>query len=95
MLHHFRFILPLLARDEDNLTALHYYDSAIQLARHCSRECTEEEFVLGMAAAEEIKKAYVNIPIPVVNLTDDSLRLNDCRLEMLEGSVVSLNDATS
>ncbi|CDO72316.1 hypothetical protein BN946_scf184977.g13 [Trametes cinnabarina] len=55
MLHHFRFILPLLSRDELGLTPLHYYDSAIQLARHASREPTEQEFVVGMRAAKEIE----------------------------------------
>ncbi|KAI0704881.1 hypothetical protein BC835DRAFT_1403831 [Cytidiella melzeri] len=55
MLHHFRFILPLLPRDADGLTALHYYDSAIQLVRHASRECTEEEFAIGLRYANEIK----------------------------------------
>ncbi|KZT74692.1 hypothetical protein DAEQUDRAFT_2608 [Daedalea quercina L-15889] len=56
MLHHFRFIVPLLPRDEDGLTPLHYYDSAMQLARHASREPTETEYVVGMAAASEIKR---------------------------------------
>jgi len=56
MLHHFRFILPLLSRDEDGLTPLHYYDSAIQLARHASREPTEAEYILGTDAAAEIKR---------------------------------------
>ncbi|KAI0348612.1 hypothetical protein BDW22DRAFT_1319711 [Trametopsis cervina] len=74
MLHHFRFILPLLPRDADGLTALHYYDSAIQLARHASRECTEVEFEVGLSAANEIKKI-----------------LNECRLEMLEGSYADLH----
>ncbi|KAI0094686.1 hypothetical protein BDY19DRAFT_36134 [Irpex rosettiformis] len=55
MLHHFRFILPLLPRDSDGLTALHYYDSTIQLARHASRECTEAEFTIGLRCANEIK----------------------------------------
>ncbi|KAI0793431.1 hypothetical protein C8Q75DRAFT_804246 [Abortiporus biennis] len=56
MLHHFRFILPLFQRDEDGLTPVHYYDSAIQLARHASREPTEAEFSIGMRAYEEIRK---------------------------------------
>ncbi|GBE78260.1 hypothetical protein BKA93DRAFT_737475 [Sparassis latifolia] len=56
MLHHFRFILPLLTRDEDGLTPLHYYDSAIQLARHVSREPTEGEYVVGIEAAITIKR---------------------------------------
>jgi hypothetical protein len=59
MLHHFRFILPLLPRDADGLTALHYYDSAVQLARHASRECSEPEFTIGMRCANEIETVYV------------------------------------
>ena len=56
MLHHFRFILPLLPKDEDGLTPLHYYDSAIQLARTSNREPTEGEFLIGLQAANEIKR---------------------------------------
>ena len=56
MLHHFRFILPLLPRDDDGLTPLHYYDSVIQLVRHASRQPTEAEFLLGINAADEIRK---------------------------------------
>lgn len=78
MLHHFRFILPLLPRDEDGLTALHYYDSAIQLARHASREPTEGEFIVGINAATDIKRI-----------------LEECRLEMLEGSNSDLGDTIS
>ncbi|GJE86049.1 hypothetical protein PsYK624_021290 [Phanerochaete sordida] len=78
MLHHFRFILPLLPRDEDGLTPLHYYDSAIQLVRHASREPSEAEFVLGINAAQELKRV-----------------LNECRLEMLEGSLNNLVDLRS
>ncbi|KAJ7783467.1 hypothetical protein DFH07DRAFT_864484 [Mycena maculata] len=57
MLHHFRFILPLLNAEDEEFTPLHYYDSAIQLARNAAEEPTEPEFVLGMQAAEEIKKS--------------------------------------
>ncbi|KAK7064460.1 hypothetical protein R3P38DRAFT_44798 [Favolaschia claudopus] len=57
MLHHFRFILPLLTTDDPEFTPLHYYDSAIQLARNSSTEPTEEEFTLGMQAADEIVKS--------------------------------------
>ncbi|KAJ7666405.1 hypothetical protein B0H17DRAFT_880639, partial [Mycena rosella] len=57
MLHHFRFILPLLSAEDDELTPLHYYDSAIQLARNAAEEPTEHEFALGMQAVEEIKKS--------------------------------------
>ncbi|EKM60984.1 uncharacterized protein PHACADRAFT_110950 [Phanerochaete carnosa HHB-10118-sp] len=78
MLHHFRFILPLLPRDEDDLTPLHYYDSAIQLVRHASREPSEAEFILGFAAVNELKKV-----------------LNECRLEMMEGSLENLVDLRS
>jgi hypothetical protein len=56
MIHHFRFIIPLLPRDEDGLSLLHYYDAAIQIARISSREPTEREFEIGMGAAEEIKR---------------------------------------
>lgn len=59
MLHHFRFIIPLLGKDEDGLTPLHYYDSAIQLARHTSREPTEQEYIVGMRAAQEIRTTSV------------------------------------
>lgn len=54
MLHHFRFILPLLPRDKDGLTPLHYYDSAIQIARNASQPLTEREFELGIEAAKNI-----------------------------------------
>ncbi|KIP12020.1 hypothetical protein PHLGIDRAFT_82623 [Phlebiopsis gigantea 11061_1 CR5-6] len=78
MLHHFRFILPLLPRDEDGLTPLHFYDSAIQLVRHASREPSEAEFLLGLSAANGLMKV-----------------LNECRLEMLEGSLTNLLDLRS
>ncbi|KAJ3841066.1 hypothetical protein F5878DRAFT_34845 [Lentinula raphanica] len=74
MIHHFRFILPLLPSNEDELTPLHYYDSIIQLATISHREPTEEEFELGMDSADAIIQA-----------------LNECRLEMLEGSSTQLN----
>ncbi|XP_006454483.1 hypothetical protein AGABI2DRAFT_60375, partial [Agaricus bisporus var. bisporus H97] len=54
MLHHFRFIVPLLQHDEDKISPLHYYDAAIQIARISEREPTEEEFYIGMQAAEDI-----------------------------------------
>lgn len=56
MLHHFRFILPLLPQDEDGISLLHYYDSAIQLARNSTREPTEMEFQIAMESADGIKK---------------------------------------
>ena len=54
MLHHFRFILPLLPRDKDGLTPLHYFDSAIQITRNASHLLTEQEFELGIEAAKNI-----------------------------------------
>lgn len=59
MLHHYRFIAPLLPTDDEGRSPLHYYDSAIQLARQADREPTEREFEVGIAAADEIKKMYV------------------------------------
>ncbi|KAH9982516.1 hypothetical protein BGW80DRAFT_1263695, partial [Lactifluus volemus] len=56
MSHHYRFIAPLLPTDENGRSPLHYYDSAVQLARQVDREPTEEEFEVGMAAAQEIKR---------------------------------------
>ncbi|KII93429.1 hypothetical protein PLICRDRAFT_35634 [Plicaturopsis crispa FD-325 SS-3] len=116
MLHHFRYITPLLppmradgwpllgrdstsslgGRDEtldapspvpdhepvqggghddgEGLTLLHYYDSAIQLARTAAREPTEAEFVIGIRAAREIIRV-----------------LDECREEMTMGSTTQLN----
>ncbi|KIY45389.1 hypothetical protein FISHEDRAFT_49362 [Fistulina hepatica ATCC 64428] len=54
ILQHFCFILPLLTVDADDLTALHYYDSAIQIARNSHAEVTEQEYELGMKAQAEI-----------------------------------------
>ncbi|KAK2461777.1 hypothetical protein APHAL10511_006240 [Amanita phalloides] len=59
MLHHFRFILPLLPRDKDGLTPLHYYDSAIQIARNASEPLTEREFELGIEAAKNIMQNLI------------------------------------
>lgn len=56
MIHHFRFILPLLPKDDEGLTSLHYYDSAVQLARTSAREPTKDEFTLGRRAADEIRR---------------------------------------
>jgi len=56
MLHHYRFITPLMPTDDEGRSPLHYYDSAIQLARQADREPTEREFEVGIAAADEIKK---------------------------------------
>jgi hypothetical protein len=90
MLHQFRFILPLLPVDEDGLTPLHYYDSAIQLARHSNVELSEQEFEMGMTPASEILKWYVDL----VGLFRKMLKLcslTDCHLEMLEGSSTQLD----
>jgi hypothetical protein len=59
MLHHFRFIAPLLPHDEDKISPLHYYDAAIQIARISEKEPSEEEFYTGMQAADEIMRWYV------------------------------------
>jgi len=56
MSHHYRFIAPLIPTDDEGLSPLHYYDSAIQLARQADREPTEREFEVGIAAADEIKR---------------------------------------
>ena len=58
--HHYRFIAPLMPTDDEGRSPLHYYDSAIQLARQADREPTEREFEVGIAAADEIKKMYVH-----------------------------------
>jgi hypothetical protein len=60
MLHHLRFIAPLLPLDEDKISPLHYYDAAIEIARISDKELTEEEFLTGMQAAEEIMRWYVD-----------------------------------
>ncbi|KAG6813083.1 hypothetical protein H0H92_014142 [Tricholoma furcatifolium] len=63
MLHHFRFIVPLLPVDEDGLTPLHYYDAAIQLARNGGNGALgEQEFEVGLKAAEDILKWYACWP---------------------------------
>jgi hypothetical protein len=56
MLHHLRTVLALFSRDALGLTVVHYYDSAIQLARVAAKEPTEDEFRLGMDAAVAIKR---------------------------------------
>jgi hypothetical protein len=59
MLSHFRFIAPLLPKYTDGLTPLHYYDSAIQLARYVEREPTVREYEIAMNAVDAIKNMYV------------------------------------
>jgi hypothetical protein len=56
MLHHFRTIVALFPRDEYGLTVVHYYDSAIQLARFSTSELTDDEFRMGMDAAAAITR---------------------------------------
>lgn len=94
MLHHFRFIIPLLGKDEDGLTPLHYYDSAIQLARHTSREPTEQEYIVGMRAAQEIRTMSV-FTFAFTVLTHGSCwttcSLQECLLGMHEGSTTDLS----
>lgn len=41
------------------MTPLHYYDSAIQLARNSGMPLTEEEFEAGMEAAYQIDQRLV------------------------------------
>ena len=55
MLSHFRFIAPLLPRDVDGLSPLHYYDSAVQLARYAEREMTEREYEVAIGAVRAMK----------------------------------------
>lgn len=73
MLYHFRFIIPLLPADEDELTPLHYYDSAIQLARNSDGDLSEEEFEVGMRAGSEIMKWCVRFVFMTMILTKNSL----------------------
>ncbi|KAG7099399.1 hypothetical protein E1B28_001252 [Marasmius oreades] len=75
MLHHFRFILPLLTADEDELTPLHYYDSAIQLARNSHREPTEKVFELGMEMADVIRNTLNETRLEM--LQGSSTQLNE------------------
>ncbi|RDB29608.1 hypothetical protein Hypma_015339 [Hypsizygus marmoreus] len=78
MLHHFRFILPLLPVDEDGLTPLHYYDSAIQLARNGDGELAENEFEAGFGAAQEIEKCLNECRLEM--LEDSSTQLDGTSL---------------
>jgi len=74
MIHHFRYILPLFPKDDEGLTHLHYYDSAIQLARTSDREPNEEEFLLGLQAADEIRKILNDCRIEM--LEESRVQLN-------------------
>ncbi len=64
--------MPLLPKDQDGLTPLHYYDSAVQVARNYTsgkegKEMTEQEFEVGMNAAEGIEKWSVYIFVIYLN----------------------------
>ncbi|PPQ76719.1 hypothetical protein CVT26_004380 [Gymnopilus dilepis] len=76
MLHHFRFLTPLLPKDEDGMTPLIYYDSAIQIARHSAQELTEEEFEIGMKAAYEIEKCLNDCRLEMLE-SESSTQLNE------------------
>ncbi|KAG6850820.1 hypothetical protein H0H93_008123 [Arthromyces matolae] len=95
MLHRFRFIIPLLPVDEDGLTPLHYYDAAIQLARNGdSRAIGEQEFDGGLAAAETILNWYFDFASNTPKFSGFMHfcnSLNECRLEMVEGSSTQLS----
>jgi len=92
MLHHYRFIAPLMPTDDEGLSPLHYYDSAIQLARQADREPTEREFEVGIAAADEIKKMCVLYFVGSHGLlSHSSSSLFETREEMLEGSTTDLS----
>jgi hypothetical protein len=69
VVHHLRTIISLFPRDELGLTVVHYYDSAIQLARFATTDISEDEFRMGMDAADAIVKLYVN-KMSVCGLTD-------------------------
>ena len=60
MLLHFRFLIPLLPVDEDGFTPLHYYDSAIQVARNAEKELSEEEYEVGVRVGREIEQTQVH-----------------------------------
>jgi len=75
MTHHFRFISPLLPKDEMKLSALHYYDAGIQLARHSNREPTEDEFVRCMDAADQITKILEECYVEM-QMQDSSMSLD-------------------
>ncbi|PPQ76411.1 hypothetical protein CVT24_012628 [Panaeolus cyanescens] len=80
MLHHFRFLTPLLPQDEYGITPLHYYDSAIQVARHSRKELTEDEFRVGMEAAYQIEKSLNECRMEMEMVESESVtRLNPTR----------------
>jgi hypothetical protein len=94
ILHHFRFLLPLFAQDEDGLTPIHYYDTAIQLARNSSRELTEKEFDAGIRAADEIIRMYassISSSVPHLTVYFSGVSLDGYRYEMMMGSSSQLN----
>jgi hypothetical protein len=56
IVHHLRTVISLFPRDELGLTVVHYYDSAIQLARFAVADISQDEYTMGMDAAIAIKK---------------------------------------
>ncbi|KAK7463765.1 hypothetical protein VKT23_005702 [Stygiomarasmius scandens] len=82
MIHHFRYIIPLLNIHEDGLTPLHYYDSVIQLARYSRREPSEEEFAYGMHAMEEIRGILNEVWVEL-NIDGSSTQLDKISDEFL------------
>jgi len=76
MLHHFRFLNPLLSKDEDGMSPLHYYDSAVQLARNSARALTEEEFEIGITAASQIEKCLNECRLEMLE-SDSMTQLDD------------------
>lgn len=77
MIHHFRFLIPLLPKDDDGLSPLHYYDSAIQIARNSMRELREEEFEIGMLNAEKIERCLEECKEEMLLSDDDTTKLDD------------------
>ncbi|TFL06077.1 hypothetical protein BDV98DRAFT_540050 [Pterulicium gracile] len=89
MIHHFRFLLPFLQDDEDGIPILHYYDSAVQLARNSTREPTEKEFELGMDAAEEIMRSLHEV---LLGLQEDSTTQLSAPLTMFDDAPLTIFD---
>jgi hypothetical protein len=68
--------------DDEGRSPLHYYDSAIQLARQADREPTEREFEVGIACM------YMTFSH---GLLSHFSSLFETREEMLEGSTTDLS----
>lgn len=82
MQHHFRFIAPLLQGE-----VLALWDSAIQMARLSEREMTEEEFVTGCEAAEEIRATSVAFLPPRIHRINFDYRLEETRQELIHANM--------